>query len=204
MKRQKEAKPATINKELACLKCMLNKAIDWDKLDVNPVRRVKQLKEENRRLRYLEKEEIAKLLASCPPKLKSIVVLALQTGMRKSEIQNLKWRDIDFKQGHICLLDQKNGERSYVPLNEPAKYALMRVRKHPSSPYVFCKPNGETYNLRKSFETTLKKSGILNFRFHDLRHTTASHLAMSGVDLNTIREIMRHKTMSMTLRYAHL
>lgn len=124
--------------------------------------------------------------------------------MGKSEIQNLKWRDIDFKQGHICLLDQKNGERSYVPLNEPAKNALMRVRKHPSSPYVFCKPNGETYYLRKSFETTLKKSGILNFRFHDIRHTTASHLAMSGVDLNTIREIMRHKTMSMTLRYAHL
>lgn len=91
-----------------------------------------------------------------------------------------------------------------IPINEPAKQVLMSMRRHVDSPYVFCKNSGEPYNLRKSFETALKKSGILDASFHTLRHSFASHLAMSGVDLNTIRELMRHKSLAMTQRYAHL
>lgn len=203
--RAKVVKPATVNKELACLKCMLNRAVDWGKLDANPASRVKLMKENNKRLRYLEKEEIKRLLGHCSsPKIRSIVVLALNTGMRKGEIENLKWRDIDFQNGCICITEQKNGEKDYLPLNEPARQALIAVPKHPSSPYVFCKKDGSTYNVRKSFATALKKAGILDFHFHDLRHTFASHLAMSGVDLNTVRELMRHKDFHTTLRYAHL
>ncbi len=202
--RAKVVKPATVNKELACLKCMLNRAVDWGKLDLNPASRVKLMRENNKRLRYLEKEEIPRLLDNCSPKLKSIVILALNTGMRKGEIENLKWRDIDFQNSYICITEQKNGEKDYIPLNEPSRQALGATPKHPSSPYVFCKKGGDTYNLRKSFETALKESGILDFHFHDLRHTFASHLAMSGVDLNTVRELMRHKDFHTTLRYAHL
>ncbi len=80
----------------------------------------------------------------------------------------------------------------------------MAIQRNPKSPYVFCKKDGETYSFRKTFETALKKSGILDASFHTLRHTFASHLAMSGVDLNTIRELMRHKSLDMTQRYAHL
>ena len=81
----------------------------------------------------------------------------------------------------------------------------MSVKKHPKSLYVFYKKeDGDTYNIRKSFETAIKKAKILDFHFHDLRHTFASHLAMAGIDLNTIRELMRHKDYKMTLRYAHL
>ncbi|MEW6170760.1 MAG: site-specific integrase [Candidatus Omnitrophota bacterium] len=203
--RAKEVSPATVNRALAVLKSMFNRAIVWNKANYNPCKAVKLFKENNQRLRYLEKEEVIKLLASCRGHLKPIAILALNTGMRKSEILNLKWQDIDFKRNIICLLDTKNGEKRQVPMNEQAKTALIRVKKHPESPYIFCNKDGKPYgDIKKSFFTALKKAGIINFHFHDLRHTFASHLVMSGVDLNTVRELLGHKSLEMTLRYSHL
>ena len=90
-------------------------------------------------------------------------------------------------------------------MNEQVKTALIRVRKHPESAYIFCNQKGEpVHDIRKSYSTALMKSGIVNFRFHDLRHTFASQLVMSGIDLNTVRELLGHKDMAMTLRYSHL
>ena len=177
----------------------------WGKATSNPVKGVKLLKEDNKRLRYLEKEEIVKLLANCRQHLKPIVILALNTGMRRGEILNLKWRDVDIKRDVIYLLNTKSGEKREQPINEQVKTALIRTRKHPQSPYVFYKKDGSPIgDIKKSFFTALIKSGINNFRFHDLRHTFASHLVMSGVDLNTVRELMGHKSIEMTQRYAHL
>jgi integrase len=203
--RIKEVAPATVNRELACLKCMFNKAIIWKNADENPVRQVKLFKENNARLRYLEKSEIKKLLDNAPTHLKPILVVALFTGMRKSEILNLQWKDINFEQGIIYLLQTKNGERREVLINDTVKKALIAVPKHPESPYVFCHDSGKSYcNVRKSFDTLLRKCGIIDFRFHDLRHTFASQLVMSGVDLKTVQELMGHKSIEMTLRYSHL
>ena len=203
---ERRLKPATINRNLECLKSIFNKAIAWGKYSgENPVKKVKFFKENNQRLRFLEREEIIKLLSNCNRHLKPIVILALNTGMRRGEILGLKWRDIDFKRGIIYIYDTKNKEKREVPVNEQAKTALIRTRKHPQSEYVFCNQNGSpmTQN-RKSFLTALKKSGIKDFKFHDLRHTFASHLVMSGVDLNTVRELLGHKSTEMTLRYSHL
>jgi len=205
IERAKEVSPATVNRALACLKGIYNKGIQWGKIDSNPVSGVKLFRENNKRLRYLEKEEIAKLLANCDDHLKPIVIVALNTGMRKGEILGLKWRDIEFKRNIIYLLNTKNSEKREIPLNEQAKVAVIRVRKHPNSPYVFCNKNGKPYgDIKKSFLTALKRCSIINFHFHDLRHTFASHLVMSGVDLNTVRELMGHKSLDMTLRYSHL
>lgn len=99
----------------------------------------------------------------------------------------------------------KSGEKREVPMNMLVRRTLIAVRKHPDSPYVFCNVKGESYaNVRKSFFTAVKKSDIINFRFHDLRHTFASHLVMNGVDLNTVRELLGHKSLEMTIRYSHL
>jgi integrase len=203
--RRNEVSPATTNREVACLKNMFTKAIEWGKAEENPVKKVKLFRENNCRIRYLEKEEIRKLLKACSKHLRPIVAVALNTGMRKGEILNLKWHDIDFKRGIIYLLDTKNNEKREVPMNELLKKALISVPKHPDSPYVFCNKDGKPYaNVRKSFFTALKKSGIVNFKFHDLRHTFASHLVMSGIDLNTVKELLGHKSIEMTLRYSHL
>ena len=185
---------------------MYNRAIAWKRYSgENPVKGVKMFKENNQRLRFLEINEISKLLDNCEEYLKPIVMIALNTGMRKSEILNLKWRDVDINRGIIYLYNTKNGEKREIPINEEVDRALIGVRKNSESEYIFCWKNGEKIrDIRISFFTALQKSGIKEFRFHDLRHTAASHLVMSGVDLNTVRELLGHKSLKMTLRYAHL
>ncbi|MBI5150140.1 MAG: site-specific integrase [Candidatus Omnitrophica bacterium] len=205
LERSGQVGPATVNRELATLKTMFSKAVIWDKLHESTARNVKFLKEPAGRLRFLEREEIVKVLANCNKRLRPVVVLALNTGMRRGELFGLKWHDVDFKNNIITLLDTKNGEKREVYINEQVKTALIRVRKHPESPYIFCNSLGKPcHDIRKSFFTALKKSGIKDFHFHDLRHTFASQLVMSGIDINTVRELLGHKDIRMTLRYSHL
>ncbi len=131
-------------------------------------------KEPSGRLRFLEKEEIVRLLPNCNEYLRPIIVVALNTGMRRGEIFHLKWHDIDFKRDIIYLYETKNGEKRVIPMNEIVKSTLIKVKKDPNSPYIFHNDDGRPYyNLRKSFFTACKKAGIINFHFHDLRYTFA-------------------------------
>jgi len=196
---------STVNRQLDVLRGIFSKAISWGKLQLNPMKSVQSLKVAPGRLRFLEKEEIVKLLSNCTNNLKPIVFLALFAGLRRGEILGLKWHDVDFKRNIITLLETKNGEKREVSMNGQVRTALINVGKHPATDYIFCDENGvPVHDIRKSYSTALRKSGITNFRFHDLRHTFASQLAMAGVDLNTIRELLGHKDMTMTLRYSHL
>ena len=204
-KAKKTISPATVNRALAVLKSIFNKAILWGKIERNPCKGVEMFKENNQRLRFLEKEEIDKLLSNCCEHLRPIVIVALHSGMRKGEILKLKWRDIDIKRNIIHLLDTKNGEKREVPMNRLAQKTIIGVLKHPDSQYIFCDKDGKPYgDIKKSFFTAINNSGIVDFHFHDLRHTFASQLVMSGVDLNTVRELLGHKSLEMTLRYSHL
>ncbi|MDP2940555.1 MAG: site-specific integrase, partial [Candidatus Omnitrophota bacterium] len=201
----KTLKPATINRNVALLKCMFNKAIEWRKVDKNPLKGMKPLKENNKRLRFLEKNEILKLIDCCSPHLKPIVIVAVNSGMRTGEILNLKWNDIDFKTNLIYLMETKNGECREVPMNETVKRTLIKVLKRPESPYVFCNEIGKPYeSIKTSFHTAIKRAGIKDFVFHNLRHTFASHLVMMGIDLRTVQELLGHKSYAMVLRYSHL
>ena len=201
----KTLKPATINRNVALLKCMFNKAIEWGKADKNPLKGMKPLKENNKRLRFLEKNEILKLIDCCSPHLKPIVIVAVNSGMRTGEILNLKWNDVDYKRNLLYLIETKNNEKREIPLNDIVKKTLIKVLKHPDSAYIFCNKNGKPYeSIKTSFHTAMKRAGIENFRFHDLRHTFASHLVMMGIDLRTVQELLGHKSFEMVLRYSHL
>ena len=170
---------------------MFNKAMEWGKVHDNPVRKVKYFPENKRRLRYLTKEEIKALYNASADHLRPILIVALNTGMRKSEILNLKWEDIDFRQKMIYILNTKNNEKREIPMNQVVFDTLPKIRKHPDSSYIFYNRDGKPYgDIKKAFSSARKRAGIKNFRFHDLRHTFTSHLVMAGVDLNTVKELL--------------
>lgn len=206
LERSKHVSRASVNKNVACLRAMLNKAIEWGLwAGKNPAAGIKFYKLDNRRLRFLEKEEIPRLLNSCSGHTKDIIEFAINTGMRKGEIFNLKWHDLDYAGGMIHVLITKNGEKREIPMNEAIRNILFRVKKNPGSPFVFASHTGTAFvDVKKSFYNALAKAGIKDFRFHDLRHTFASHLVMNGVDLLTVKELLGHKKIEMTLRYSHL
>jgi len=203
--RSAEVSAATTNRGLALLKSMFNRGIEWQKIEESPCKNVKLFKENNQVLRYLEPEEIRRLLDNCTGYLKGIVTTALFTGMRKGEILSLKWSECDFERRMIRITNTKNNEARIIPMNDLLKETLSAMPRHRKSPYIFYRYNGQPFiNVRKSFDKLLKTCKIDKFRFHDMRHTYASQLAMAGIDLNTIRELLGHKSLQMTLRYAHL
>ena len=205
--RRKEGKqPATVNREFALLRHMLRKAVEWDYLSVSPARTVKPFKESPGRVRYLSDSERERLLGACSGMLKAVVLTALLTGMRKGELQGLTWDDVDFERREITLKRTKNNEVRVIPIGKDLLPVLHRLHnERPYSHYVFSKPDGRPYgNWRKAFTTACRQTGIKDFRFHDLRHTFASYLAMAGHSAFTIQRLMGHKTIAMAQRYTHL
>ena len=201
-------KPSTNNKTLNILKHMFTKAVDWEMVESDVLKRIRKVKlfKEDSRLRYISKEECQALIKSCEPHLRPIVITALNTGMRRGEILNLQWDNVDLKHGFILLDITKNGERREIPINGTLKTTLNGLMRRIDIPHVFHdQKTGKPYrDVKRSFKSASKKAKIHDFRFHDLRHTFASHLIMAGVDLTTVKELLGHKDIKMTLRYAHL
>jgi integrase len=205
VKRRATVSPATVNRELALLKHMCTKAVEWGSLKVNPLRSVRLLKEPPGRLRYLTQHEEETLVDACSSHLSPIVMTALHTGMRKSEILGLKWQDVDFRAKTITVHRTKNNELRVIPMNQTLYDEVLQLPRRLHSAYIFCHEDGERYDeVKRSFKTACRKVGITDFRFHDLRHTFASHLVMNGINLKTVQYLLGHKDIRMTLRYAHL
>jgi site-specific recombinase XerD len=205
--RKASIKPATVNRRMACLRHMLSKAVEWKVLSDHPCRGVKQFKENNQRVRFLTVEECKTLLDACPnPTLKQVIELALNTGMRKSELLHLKRDHVNLRQGFLEILDQKNGEYDTLPLNKTAMELLRSIPPHLDSEYVFAgRIAGKPFwDLKRQVEKAVSDSKLEGVTFHTLRHTAASHMVMNGVDLLTVMKILRHKDYATTLRYAHL
>jgi integrase len=197
---------ATVNREVGCLNNLLNTAVTWKRIKSNPIKKIPRLKEPPGRVRYLELPEINRLLASCPDPphpLRAIVTVALTTGMRKAEIFWLKWEYIRSERRCILLPNSKNNMVRFIPANDTLLRTLEGLPR--VSEYVFLgRKNKPFVDLKISFKDACTKAGIEGFRFHDLRHTYASHLAMRGVHLRALQELLGHKTIQMTQRYSHL
>jgi integrase len=201
-------KPATVNREFALLRRVFNVAIRDGKTERNPVAKLGMLKEPSGRVRYLtDDEEKALMKALAADADRQRVTVLLQTGLRKSEFRGLRWKDIDLKAGVLTIPRSKNGETRHVPLTSVVRSIIGNLpRPLNRSALVF--PNGEgKRDLRwpeKIFPKAVADAEIDDFRFHDLRHTFASRLAMENVDLLTIRDLGGWKTLSMVQRYSHL
>lgn len=202
-------KPATVNRVISVLKHMIHKAVDWELVEetaLKKVRQAKQLEVNNRRLRYLSKEECHTLINACSAHLKPIVLTALNTGCRRGEILGLAWDNVDLKHGFILLDKTKNGDRREIPINATLRATLESLpRRLDGGPVFYDHKTGKAYeDVSTSFCNALRKAKIKDFHFHDLRHTFASHLVMAGIDLTTVSRLLGHKDLTMTLRYAHL
>ena len=198
---------STINRELACLKKMLNKAIDWGYLDENPVRKVKLFSEkDNLKERVLLPEEETKLLDSCPECLGVIVLTAIHTGMRRAEVLNLKWEDVNLEKREIKVRKTKSGSIRTIPINETLYSMLSRLKKKKaSSGHLFNNSRtGQPFkDVKKAFKGACERAGVEGLRFHDLRHTFASRLVENGADLITVKDLLGHFSVRITERYTH-
>lgn len=203
---------ATVNRYLAALSHVLTVATnEWDWLDDSPMRKVTKMEEPRGRVRCLNNDERVRLLAACKESSTSclylVVVLALATAARKMELLGLKWPDVDFTRGVITLHETKNNERRVLPLTG---HALELMKEYAKVRQINCDLvfpghlNKKPIDVRTPFNNALKKAGIKDFRFHDLRHSAASYLAMSGATLAEIAAVLGHKTLSMVKRYSHI
>lgn len=213
LKSKKQRSPSTALKYLVLLSHVFTLAVkEWGWVESNPVSKVTKPKEPRGRVRYLDEDERKALLDACRASssqhLYSVVLIALSTGMRKGEIMALNWEDIKFSESAIIVHHTKNDERRRAALIKPVKAVLQDLAKvrHLNTNLLFpsrANPK-KPIDLTKAWRSALKQSGIQDFRFHDLRHCTASYLAMNGASLIEIAEVLGHKTLDMVRRYAHL
>jgi integrase len=199
-------KDASINRAMSCLRHIFAKAVEWEMIEQSPFDKGKSLilKENNKRMRFLTEDEIKSLLDACNDSLIPIVECALNTGMRKGEILGLRWDQI--RNGFIYLDKTKTNEARQIPVNDSLEMLFKRIRRkqHLTSRYVFTYRGKRVDSVKTAFNAAVRRAGIVDFRFHDLRHTFASQLLMKGGTLKDVQELLGHKTMTMTLRYAHL
>ena len=205
-KRKTPVAKATINREIALLKTIFNTAVKWGRIDKNQLDGVKKFKENHQKdMRILTDEEAIQLIDSALPHLKPVLILALNTGMRRGEILSLKWENVDFRKGMISIISEnsKSGKSREVYMNDIIFETLNELPNN--STYVF--PNNATgkhiKDVKNSFRTACKEVKIKGFRFHDLRHTAATKMVEAGVDIATVSKILGHSSIQMTMRYAH-
>jgi len=210
------ARAHTINFEVGTLRTIFNLAIRWGYLKESPTKNVKKLKvNDSKALKFLSKKECKTLLDNCPDDLYPIYFTFLNTGMRKAELENLEWDDVDLSRKKIKIRRKpfwqpKTGERE-IPINQNVHALLKKLRDQNDSGiksnFVFPHSDGSKIKtkLREKLIKIAQKAGIENLtKVHTLRHTFASHLVMSGVDLPTVKKLMGHSDIQTTMIYAHL
>lgn len=229
----------TSNRYIGTLKAMFNRAVEWEVIEHNPIAKVKKQKSDSRAIvRYLTSDEETRLRASLrsrdrrlaesnpfyaggrfvilkailggyPDHIHPMILLLMNTGMRRGEMFNLRWQDVDFNNQRITVIGNtsKSGQTRYIPLNNEALQVLQIWQKQTerNSGLIFVGKNGSRFtNIDKAWKVLLREAKITDFRLHDLRHNFASRLVSVGVDLNSVRELLGHSDIKMTLRYAHL
>lgn len=227
----KRISPATVNRELGVLSKIFNMAIDNKKTKENPVSKIEKLKITNKLERHMTTEEQEKFIKFCNhdysymnvskaelEKIKNrfnnisydhvrdIVLISLNTGMRRNEVLNLTWDCVDLSSNLLCALNTKNGLKNDIPINQTVKEILKR-RYIDKGDNIFVFTNPETKNrydnIHRAFKTVCKMADVKNFRFHDTRHTFASRAIDKNVPVPVLQSILNHKNIKTTMRYVH-
>lgn len=213
IKKGKETKRGnnTINKYLMCISAVLTYAVkEFEIIDINPVTKITLMPRPQGRTRFLSLEEIEKLLSACKKHsdmLYLFVLISISTGGRYSEILNLKIENIDYNNNQIYFLNTKNKTNRGVFLDSDILNILHEylIKEEIHSGFIFInKKTNKLYYVRQALQAVIKDIGLEDFHIHDIRHTTASYIAMNGGSLLDIAEILGHKSLTMARRYSHL
>jgi integrase len=204
--------PSSVRQYLEIMSGALRAAVEeYDWLAENPMAKVRRPPASPDRVRFLSDEERQRLLAACQssknPYLYTLVLCAIVTGMRKNELKRLVWDQLDLQQGVIRLSTTKNGTARAIPVCGQALEQLRYLysQRRLGSPWVFANVAGTApLDFGTAWESARQRAKLMDFRFHDLRHTAASYLAMSGATMLELASILGHKTLAMTKRYVHL
>jgi integrase len=197
--------PATVNRELSVLSKVFTLAVRHEKADVNPCQSVERFALDNERVRYLTEDEEERLFEAMGDNepLKSIVTVALHTGMRRGEIFNLKWFDLDFDRGLIQVRKTKTKLNRVVPMNGRVRETFNQQRRAREYVFTSTKTGGRLIDVKTGFQTARDAAGIPDFQLRDLRHSCATRLSDRGEELVTVAEILGHTDIRMTKRYSH-
>jgi integrase len=200
-------KPKTVKNYIALLKTALNKAVEWNIIDHNPIAKVKAPKIV-KTFNLFTKKEIDRLISEADEPLKTGIIILVNTGMRRGELFHLRWRDVDLKAGSIRVwpydgFSPKGKRPRKIPIPQGLKEVLRKLsRKKSPDDFVF-RPFQSEHRLYKRFAALVKELGMKG-TLHDLRHTYASHLAMAGVPIPVIKELLGHSDIATTMIYSHL
>lgn len=202
--RKRQITKTTKNREIELLKAMMNKAIEWEYVERNPVNKTKNFREESRD-KLLTDEEISRLFRLAKEPLKSWIILALNTGMRCGEILNLKWEEVHLKERYIFIKHTKTYTSRKISMNNGVCDLLNRLQmEKKASEYVFfnLKTGKPFVEISSAWGTLLKKAGITNLTFRDLRGIFATLFAYKGLDMLALQRVMGHQNIQTTMRYA--
>lgn len=204
--RVKAVCPATSNREMALLKHMFNMAERWGQHQgTNPVRFVRFLPEDNLRFETLSESQEKALLLASPPYLREMIVFAINTGLRTSDILGLQWNEVDIEQKRLKKIVKKSERPLSLPLNEAALTVIEARSAVQHGAYVFYNPmTGDRFkDIKGAMVAAVKRAGLPKITWHMFRHTFASRLTRDGVDIVTVKELLGHSNVSTTMRYAH-
>lgn len=198
----KELTGTTLNRDLACLKTIVRRALLNRQIDRNPLEGLRLFKEIPRN-RTLTPEEYQRLLSHCPVHLQPLVDLAFLTAMRRGEIMGLKWQQVDFQNGIITLEaeDTKTREKREIPMDENLKSLIKKIPRVVGCPYVFTYRRKRLREIRTGFRNACIKAGLAGFHFHDLRHCAVTNMRKAGVPEGVIMSVSGHKTHAVFRRY---
>jgi len=204
-------KPATVIRELGVLRHLFNFAEKRNKFfSKNPVSKAGLIKVNNQQERILNYEEEQRLLSNCNYYMKNIIICALNTGMRKSEIISLKWSNVDLKNNIITLehTNTKSKKSRKIPINSVMRKLFLELKiQREGNEFVFLNSDRKPYtrqdSLNSAYYKALEKANIQGLRFHDLRHTCATRMIENGANIVAVKEILGHSSLDMTMRYAH-
>ncbi len=196
-------RPATVNKEITCLKTIFNRAVRHKKLIHNPITRIKRLPENNIRMRVLSTDEFKKLVDACPIHIEPIVEMAFYMGLRRSEITELTWAEVDLQRGFVRLSAErtKSDQARAIPIHPIVEETLKKLPRGLHTDRVFLLNGVSFEEFRKAFKKACKNAGIMDFTFHDLRHCALNNLRLAGNDYFKIMALSGHRTMSCFKRY---